>query len=216
MKSIKVIFIMLFLTAQIAFAQVLKKEETDQLKFRHIGPVGNRVSCAIGIPGDNLTYFAGAATGGLWKTTDGGLNWRPVFDDKPVASVSALAAAASDRQIMFAGTGESFIRSNISIGNGIWKSTDGGETWTDLTSNLPEQTRVVEIIVDPAAPQRVYLLCERVGVLVSGDGGTRWQLLGKPAHLDNPVFTAMAIASGPQTVVVVGIRDEGGWRYTSE
>ena len=85
------------------FSQILKKEETSQLKFRHIGPVGNRISCAIGLPNNDLVYFGGAATGGLWKTVDGGLNWKPVFDDKNVASVSALAAANSDANIMFAG-----------------------------------------------------------------------------------------------------------------
>src|SRR5436190_19882668 len=109
-------FLFMLLAMHVCFAQVLKKENIEQLKFRHIGPVGNRVTCAIGIPGNDQVYFAGAASGGLWKTTDAGLSWRPVFDDKAVSSVSALGAARSDNQIMFAGTGESFIRSNVTVG----------------------------------------------------------------------------------------------------
>src|SRR3954463_8098013 len=129
MKRTPYVLLLVILTVKMSFAQVLKKEDIEQLKFRHIGPVGNRVTCAIGIPGNDLVYFAGAASGGLWKTTDGGLAWRPVFDDKAVSSVSALAAAGSDPQIMFAGTGETFIRSNVTVGNGVYKSTDGGESW---------------------------------------------------------------------------------------
>ena len=155
MKSIKLIFIVSFFAAQVSLAQVHKKEDIEQLKFRHIGPVGNRASCAIGIPGDNQTYFAGAASGGLWKTTDGGLNWRPVFDDKPVASVGALAAAPSDRQIMFAGTGESFIRSNVTLGNGVWKSSDGGESWQH--SGLDNTGRISRIIIHPTNPDIIFV-----------------------------------------------------------
>ena len=105
-------------------AQQLTKEQTEQLKFRHIGPVGNRVISAVGIPGDDLTYYVGAASGGIWKTLDGGLNWKPIFDDKPVHAIGALALAPSNTEIIYAGTGESFIRSNVSIGNGVWKSTE--------------------------------------------------------------------------------------------
>ena len=89
----------LFITAQHVFSQTLTKEQIEQLKFRHVGPIGNRITCAIGIAGNDLVYFAGAATGGIWKTVDGGLNWKPVFDDKPVHAIGALAAAASDTQL---------------------------------------------------------------------------------------------------------------------
>lgn len=181
MKSTRLLFILVLLTAQVALAQVLKKEEVDQLKFRHIGPIGNRVSCAIGIPGDDLTYFAGAASGGLWKTSDGGLNWKPVFDDKNVSSVSALAAAASNPLIMFAGTGESFIRSNITIGNGVYKSTDGGETWQP--SGLDNTGRISRIIIHPTNPDIVYVAAvghayapqKERGVHKSTDGGKTWK-----------------------------------------
>src|SRR5437764_10471846 len=86
------------------------------LPFRFIGPPGNRVSAVAGVPGDASTYYAGAASGGIWKTTDGGAHWRPIFDTQPVASIGALAVAPSDTAIVWAGTGESFIRSHISMG----------------------------------------------------------------------------------------------------
>ena len=163
------------------FSQILKKEETSQLKFRHIGPVGNRISCAIGLPNNDLVYFGGAATGGLWKTVDGGLNWKPVFDDKNVASVSALAAANSDANIMFAGTGESFIRSNVSIGNGVYKSTDGGETWQH--SGLDNTGRISRIIIHPTNPDVVYVAAvghayapqKERGLWKTTDGGKSWK-----------------------------------------
>ncbi|MEL7003425.1 MAG: hypothetical protein AAFN93_11915 [Bacteroidota bacterium] len=79
-----------------------------------------------------MTYYVGAASGGIWKTVDGGLNWQPVFDKQRVHSIGALALSPSEPEVVYAGTGESFIRSNVSIGNGVWRSTDGGTTWTHL------------------------------------------------------------------------------------
>ena len=124
--SILSIIVIISFTSANLEAQELSKEQLSQLKFRHIGPIGNRVISAAGIPGDPLIYYVGAASGGIWKTVDGGLNWRPIFDDKPVHAIGALAIAPSDHEVIYAGTGESFIRSNISLGNGVWKSTDGG------------------------------------------------------------------------------------------
>lgn len=161
--------------------QTLKKEHIEALKFRHIGPVGNRVTCAVGVPGNDLIYFAGAATGGIWKTTDGGLNWKPVFDDKPVHAIGALAVAPSDQNVIYAGTGEPFIRSNVSIGNGVWKSTDSGETWTHL--GLDNTGRISRILVHPTDPNIVYVGAvghgyapqKERGVYKSADGGKSWK-----------------------------------------
>lgn len=165
----------------VAEAQTLKKEDIDQLKFRHIGPIGNRVTCAVGIPGNDLVYLAGAATGGIWKTTDGGLIWRPVFDDKPVHAMGALAVAPSDDQVVFAGTGESSIRSNVSIGNGVWKSTDGGETWNH--AGLDNTGRISRIVIHPTNPDIIYVCAvghayapqKDRGVYKSTDGGKSWK-----------------------------------------
>ncbi len=88
-----------------------------QLKFRYIGPVGNRVIAIAGVPGNPNIYYAGAASGGIFKTTDNGAHWDAIFDDQKVSSIGSLAIAPSDPNVVFAGTGESFIRSNISIGS---------------------------------------------------------------------------------------------------
>ena len=107
----------------------ISPEVYSQAQFRYIGPVGNRATAVAGVPGNSYLYYVGAASGGIFKTTDGGIHWDPVFDSQPVASIGSLAVAASDPNIVWAGTGESFIRSHISVGNGVYKSTDAGKTW---------------------------------------------------------------------------------------
>ncbi len=103
-------------------------EQYSRLHWRTIGPEGNRFSAAAGIAGDPHTYYVGAASGGIWKTTDGGTNWTPIFDGQLVQSIGSLAVAPSDPNIVWAGTGEGKIRSHISLGQGIYKSTDAGRT----------------------------------------------------------------------------------------
>ena len=87
----------IFFIGGAAAAEQLAPEQYESLRYRHIGPVGNRVSSVAGVPGDRMIYFVGAASGGIWKTTDGGINWEPVFDDQPVHSIGSLAVAPSDR-----------------------------------------------------------------------------------------------------------------------
>lgn len=162
-------------------AQILNQEQIKQLKYRHIGPVGNRISSVAGVAGDPLTYYVGAATGGIWKSTDGGIAWKPIFDDKPVHAIGALAVAPSDSEIVYAGTGESFIRSNVSIGNGIWKSMDGGDTWTNI--GLENTGRISRVVVHPTNPDIVYVAAvghaytpqKERGVFMTEDGGKTWQ-----------------------------------------
>ena len=104
----------------------LTPDADKALKFRYIGPVGNRVIAVAGIAGNPNVLYVGAASGGIWKTSDAGAHWDPIFDDQDVQSIGALAIAPGDPNTIWAGTGEAFIRSNISIGNGIYKSTDAG------------------------------------------------------------------------------------------
>ncbi len=152
-----------------------------QLKFRYIGPAGNRTSAVAGVVGNPLVYYAGAASGGVFKTTDGGVHWSPVFDDQPVASIGALAVAASDPNVVWAGTGEAFIRSNVSIGNGIYRSTDAGKTWTHM--GLDRVGRIARIAIDPRNPDVVFAAAmghsygpqrER-GIFRTTDAGRTWQ-----------------------------------------
>src|SRR5262245_1309208 len=152
-----------------------------QLKFRYIGPVGNRTIAVAGIPGDPNVYYVGAASGGIFKTTDNGAHWDAIFDDKPVSSIGALAVATSDPNVVWAGTGESFIRSNISIGNGIYKSTDAGKTWTH--AGLDATGRIGRIVIDPRDPEIVVACAlghaygpqQERGVYRTADGGKTWQ-----------------------------------------
>src|SRR5204863_8136351 len=97
-------------------------EAYRQLKYRYIGPVGNRATAVIGIPGNPWIYYVGAASGGIFKTTDGGAHWEPIFDGRDVSSIGSLALDPSDHNIVWAGTGESFVRSHISVGSGIYKT----------------------------------------------------------------------------------------------
>jgi photosystem II stability/assembly factor-like uncharacterized protein len=152
----------------------------SQLRWRHIGPEGNRVSAVVGVPGDPLTYYAGSASGGIAKTVDGGANWTQIFDDQQVHSIGELAVAPSDPSTVWAGTGESCIRSHISVGEGIFKSTDAGRTWTRM--GLERTGRIGRILVHPQNPDLVYACAlghaygpqpER-GVFRTMDGGKSW------------------------------------------
>jgi photosystem II stability/assembly factor-like uncharacterized protein len=152
-----------------------------QLKYRYIGPAGNRTIAVAGLPGNPWVYYVGAASGGIFKTTDGGARWTPIFDDQPVASIGSLAVAASDPNTVWAGTGEAFIRSNISIGNGVYKSTDAGKTWTHM--GLDRTGRIGRIVIDPRNPDVVFAAAmghsygpqpER-GLFRTIDGGKTWQ-----------------------------------------
>ncbi|HMA23969.1 MAG TPA: glycosyl hydrolase, partial [Gemmatimonadaceae bacterium] len=156
-------------------------EMASALRFRYIGPVGNRTDAVAGVPGDPNTYYAGAASGGVWKTTDAGIHWTPVFDDQPVSSIGALAVAPSNPNVVWAGTGEAFIRSHISIGNGIYKSTDAGSTWTHM--GLDSTGRIARIAIDPGNPDIVFVAAQghsygpqqERGIFRTTDGGKTWQ-----------------------------------------
>ena len=153
----------------------------EALQYRHVGPVGNRVSAVTGVPGDPNVYLVGAASGGIWKSVDGGHSWRPVFDDHGVQSIGALAVAPSDPQVVWAGTGEPFIRSNVSHGAGIFRSDDGGESWTLM--GLEETGRIARIVVHPDDPNTVWVAAlghlygdqEERGVFRTRDGGESWE-----------------------------------------
>ena len=155
-------------------------EAYASLPWRNIGPEGNRFSAAAGIPGDPLTYYVGAASGGIYKTTDGGVHWVELFDDQPVLSIGALAVARSDANVVWAGTGEAHIRSHISIGQGVYRSTDAGRTWTMM--GLEKTGRIARVAIHPTNPE-VVLVCalgtaygpqQERGVYRTTDGGTTW------------------------------------------
>ena len=155
----------------------------EGLTYRHIGPVGNRIAAVAGVPGDPLTYYAGAASGGIWKSEDGGEYWAPIFDGQTDHAVGALAVAASDPEIVWAGTGEPHIRSNVSLGTGVYKSTDGGDTWQHMGLGDDGPTRTSRIVIHPTNPDVVYVGApghshgpqQARGVFRTEDGGESWE-----------------------------------------
>ncbi len=150
------------------------------LSYRFIGPPGNRAIAVAGVSGDPYTYYAGAASGAIWKTTDGGIHWTPIFDREMVSSIGALAVAPSNPHVLWAGTGESFIRSHISMGWGVFRSTDAGATWRKV--GLEHTGRIARIAVDPrnadvalvAALGHAYGPQPERGIYRTTDGGQTW------------------------------------------
>jgi photosystem II stability/assembly factor-like uncharacterized protein len=155
--------------------------EFKPLKFRMIGPaVGGRVARSAGVPGDPLTYYAATASGGVWKTSDGGFSWKPLFDEQPIASTGSLAIAPSDPNVIYVGSGEGNIRGNVAPGNGIYKSTDAGKNWQHVWK---QEGQIGAMVVHPHNPDIAYAAVlghafgpnpER-GVYRTKDGGKTWQ-----------------------------------------
>lgn len=162
-------------------SQEIDPEIYEGLRYRHIGPPGNRTAAVIGEPGNPLVYYIGASSGGVWKSEDGGNEWFPVFDDQKAQSIGALAIAPSNHNIVWAGTGESFVRSNISIGNGIYKSTDAGKTWQHM--GLEKTGRIGRVAIDAQNPDIVFVAAmghcygpqEERGVYRTVNGGETWE-----------------------------------------
>jgi len=152
------------------------------MSWRLVGPFrGGRVLAVAGVPGQPHTYYFGAAGGGVWKTTDGGLVWTPLFDAQSVQSIGALAVAPSNPDIIYAGTGEADWRSDLSSGNGMYRSSDAGRTWQHL--GLDDTRHIARISIDPANPDVVlvaamghaYAASADRGVYRTNDGGRSWQ-----------------------------------------
>ncbi|HEV8598081.1 MAG TPA: hypothetical protein VGQ69_01830 [Gemmatimonadales bacterium] len=181
MKRSLVLSLALALAAPILAQAQVDPAAYSQLRWRYVGPVGNRVASVAGVPGDPQTYYAGAASGGIWKTTDGGVRWTPIFDDQDVSSIGALAVAPSNPNIVWAGTGEPWIRSHISIGNGVYKSTDAGQTWTRM--GLEATGRIGRFAIHPSNPDIVFVAAQghsygpqpERGVYRTRDGGKTWE-----------------------------------------
>ena len=158
-------------------------EPEDTFRFRFVGPkVGNRVASIAGIAGDPNTYYAGAASGGVWKTTDGGNKWIPVFDKEPAAAIGAIAVAPSDHSVIWVGTGEAWaIRDSDVMGNGVYRSTDAGKNWSHV--GLDETGRIGRIVVSPTNADTAFVCAlgrttgpqQERGVYRTTDGGQHWE-----------------------------------------
>jgi photosystem II stability/assembly factor-like uncharacterized protein len=179
--QLAILLLCAFASAPKGSGQTLKPDTLKGMKWRLVGPFrGGRVLAVAGIPGDANTYYFGSVAGGVWKTTDGGLQWTPMFDKEPVSSIGSMAVAPSDPNVIYVGTGEACIRGNISFGDGVYKSTDAGKTWTHV--GLDDTRHIGRVIVDPRNPNIVFVAAlghaygsnEERGVFRSTDGGKHW------------------------------------------
>ena len=202
------VFSALFLNI-LAAAQTVSPALLNGLQWRLIGPFrGGRAVAVTGVSGGGNVFYFGSVDGGVWKTPDAGVTWTPVFDNQPIASIGALAVAPSNPSVIYAGTGESDIRSALSSGDGVYKSTDAGQTWSNV--GLRDSRQISRIVIDPQNPNIVYVGAlghaygpnsER-GVFKSTDGGTTWtHVLDKGPNIG---VSDLAIAIASPNILFAG------------
>ncbi len=208
-----------------AKAPVFDSGMISGLGARNIGSAtmsGRIAALAARNDGGKTTLFVGAASGGVWKSQDGGTTFKPVFDKQPVQSIGSIAIDPSNPSTVWVGTGESWMRNSVSIGNGIYKSTDAGETWS--ASGLPESEHIVRILVHPKQSDTVYACvpgklwsdsAER-GVYKTTDGGKTWSLALKGANLSTGC-SSLAMDPANADVLLAGLWDfrRKGWTFRS-
>jgi len=181
------ILIALLFSFFLNFAPLLRAQQIDttlltEMKWRNVGPFrGGRMRALSGVAGQPNIFYAGAVNGGVWKTTDYGRTWNPIFDQQPTGSIGAISVAPSDPNIVYVGSGEGLHRPDLSIGDGIYKSTDAGGTWTHL--GLRDGQQISVMAVDPRDPKRLFVAVaghpygpnpER-GIYRSTDGGQTFE-----------------------------------------
>lgn len=195
--------------AGVASAQAVPPRDFSALHWRLIGPFrAGRVVAVAGVPGSSTDFYFGSVDGGVWKTGDAGTVWKPIFDGEPVASIGAIAIAPSDPKILYVGTGESDIRSDLASGDGVYRSTDGGRTWRN--AGLKDSRQISRIMIDPVDPNVVYVgvlghaygpSAER-GVYKSSDGGQTWKhVLDRGPDVG---ISDLALASGRPNILFAG------------
>jgi photosystem II stability/assembly factor-like uncharacterized protein len=174
--------LLLLLPASALLAQTYDQSLFSGMRWRGIGPYrGGRVLAVTGAPGEAGTFYFGGVAGGVWKTTDAGANWRPLTDKEPFSSIGSIAVADSDHNTIYVGTGEACIRGNITYGDGVYKSVDGGRSWKHV--GLPDSRQIGAVIVHPrdanvvfvAALGHVYAPSSERGIFRTSDGGATWQ-----------------------------------------
>src|SRR5216110_1917220 len=196
------------------------------LGARNIGSatMSGRISAIAGNrePSGKITLFVGAASGGVWKSDDGGTRYRPIFDEQSAQSIGAIAIDPTNTKNVWVGTGESWTRNSVSIGDGIYKSTDGGETWTK--TGLEKSERIGRIVVDPKSSDTVFAAVPGAlwsdspdrGLYKTTDGGKTWKLVLKGPNVSTGCTDVAVDPSNPD-VMFATMWDfrRKGWEYRS-
>ena len=220
--------LLLLLTAAcLLSAQDLKfdSDSISGLGARNIGSAemsGRVTSVAAVRENGRLTVYIGAASGGVWKSVNGGVNYRPVFDKQPVQSIGAISVDPQDPKTVWVGTGEAWTRNSTSIGDGIYKSTDAGENWTNM--GLPNSERISKILIDPkdrnivyaCAPGKLWSDSNDRGVYKTTDGGQSWKLILKGGNASTGC-SMMSMSSRDPGTLYAGMWDfrRRGWTFRS-
>ena len=193
-----------------------------RLRWRSVGPANNagRISVVVGVPGNRDVYYVAGANGGIIKTTNGGVTFKPIFDKQSVGSIGAIAIAPSDPNVIYVGTGEENPRNNASIGDGMYKSVDAGEHWTHI--GLEQSDKIARIVIDAQNPDVVYACGlgrewgpnEERGVFKTIDGGKTWK---KVLYVD-PQTACSDIAADPgnSNILYAGMYTYRRWAWHLE
>jgi photosystem II stability/assembly factor-like uncharacterized protein len=195
----------------------------SEMRWRNIGPLrAGRTKAMAGIASQPFTFYMGMVNGGVWKTTNAGRTWTPIFDEQPTGSIGSIAVAASDPNVVYVGTGEGLQRPDLAIGDGMYKSTDAGKTWTHL--GLRDTQQIARVEVDPKNPNRLFVAAlghpygpnEERGIFRSTDGGASFQRVlfrdentgGKDVDIDpsDPNIVYATLLEGRQ-----GPWENGAW-----
>ncbi len=206
-----------------AAAQPIDAGLFKEMHWRNVGPFrGGRTRALAGSPGQPTVLYMGVCNGGVWKTDDYGRTWNPIFDRQPTGSIGAIAVAPSDANIIYVASGEGLQRPDLSVGNGIYKSTDAGKTWTHL--GLQDGQQIPAVVVDPRDANHVFAAVlghpygpnEERGVFVSSDGGAHWQ---KALYVDqNTGASDIAMDPSNPDVLYASLWEsrQGPWEFGNE
>ena len=208
------------LAATLASAQSIPPDLFHELHWRNVGPYrGGRTRACTGVPSQPNVFYMGQVNGGVWKSDDYGRTWDPIFDSQPTGSIGAIAVAPSDPDVVYAASGEGLQRPDLSVGNGIYKSTDAGKTWTHL--GLQDGQQIPALAIDPRDSNHVYAAvlghpygpnAER-GLFVTTDGGQSWQ---KSLYIDeNTGASAIAMDPSEPDVLYASMWEarQGPWEF---
>jgi photosystem II stability/assembly factor-like uncharacterized protein len=199
-------------------AQPFDQKLFSEMRWRSIGPYrGGRTRAAAGVPSQPNVFYMGVCNGGVWKTTDYGRTWHPIFDDQPTGSIGAIAVSPSNPNVVYVASGEGLQRPDLSVGDGIYKSTDAGATWAHL--GLRDGQQIPQIIVDPRNPDRVFAAVlghpygpnEERGIFRSLDGGKTFE---RVLYVDeNTGGSELAFDPSNTSIVYAGLCEsrQGPW-----